>query len=229
MSIWARITEALRALASGESLASLFDFGRTPPEKSVAFTIAVIALGAKMAKADGQVTRDEVVAFREVFQISAADEAQAARVFNLARQDVAGFDVYARKIARMFGPGADLLTTLVEGLFHMAMADGEYDPAEDEFIAEVARIFGLGEKLFACLRARYVPGAEPDPLSVLGAPDGADLAEIRKIYRRLVRENHPDAMIAKGLPEEAIALANTRLATINRAWEEVQQRMGALA
>lgn len=225
MSIWTRITEALRALANGETLASLFDFGRTPPEKSVAFTIAVIALGAKMAKADGQVTRNEVMAFREVFQISAADEVQAARVFNLARQDVAGFDIYAQKIARMFGPGADLLTTLVEGLFHMAMADGDYHPAEDEFIAEVSRIFGLSEKLFTCLRARYVPGAEPDPFTVLGAPEGADLDEIRQIYRRLVRENHPDAMIAKGLPEEAIALANSRLATINLAWESIRARL----
>jgi len=222
MSIWTRISEALRALTSGESLASLFDFGRTPPEKSVAFTIAVIALGAKMAKADGQVTRDEVVAFREVFQISSDDEAQAAKVFNLARQDVAGFDIYAQKIARMFGPGADLLTTLVEGLFHMAVADGDYHPAEDEFIAEVARIFGLSDKIFICLRSRYVPGAAPNPYSVLGVPEGANLAEIRAIYRRLVRENHPDKMIAKGLPEEAIALANTRLATINRAWDDIR-------
>jgi len=227
MSIWTRISEALRALTSGESLASLFDFGRKPPEKSVAFTIAVIALGAKMAKADGQVTRDEVLAFREVFQISKADEAQAARVFNLARQDVAGFDIYAQKIARMFGDGADLLTTLVEGLFHMAVADGDYYPAEDEFIAEVARIFGLSEKKFTCLRSRYVPGAAPDPYSVLGVPEGADLARIRAIYRKLVRENHPDAMVAKGLPAEAIALANTRLATINRAWDEIRTQLEA--
>jgi len=227
MSIWTRISEALRALTSGESLASLFDFGRKPPEKSVAFTIAVIALGAKMAKADGQVTRDEVLAFREVFQISKADEAQAARVFNLARQDVAGFDIYAQKIARMFGDGADLLTTLVEGLFHMAVADGDYHPAEDEFIAEVSRIFGLSEKKFTCLRSRYVPGAAPDPYSVLGVPEGADLAKIRAIYRKLVRENHPDSMVAKGLPAEAIALANTRLATINRAWDDIRTQLEA--
>ena len=92
MSIWTRITEALSALTSGEALSAVFDRLRTPPEKSVAFTIAVIALGAKMAKADGQVTRDEVTAFREVFNIGDADAQGAARVFNLARQDVAGFD-----------------------------------------------------------------------------------------------------------------------------------------
>ena len=99
MSIWSRIADALSALASGESLADVFDRLRTPPERTVAFTIAVIALGAKMAKADGHVTRDEVTAFREVFTIPKADEANAARVFNLARQDVAGFEEYATRLS----------------------------------------------------------------------------------------------------------------------------------
>ncbi len=103
MSIWTRISDALAALTSGEGLSAVFDRLRTPPERSVAFTIAVIALGAKMAKADGLVTRDEVTAFREVFQIAQSDEAGAARVFNLARQDVAGFEEYANRIKRMFG------------------------------------------------------------------------------------------------------------------------------
>ena len=91
MSVWARIAAALQALASGEALSNLFDMLRTPPERSVAFTIAVIALGAKMAKADGLVTKDEVAAFRQVFTIPKSEEENAARVFNLARQDVAGF------------------------------------------------------------------------------------------------------------------------------------------
>ena len=98
MSIWSRISEALSALTQGEGLSSVFDKLRSPPERRVAFAIAVVALGAKMAKADGQVTRDEVTAFREVFHIAAQDEAGAARVFNLARQDVAGFEEYASRI-----------------------------------------------------------------------------------------------------------------------------------
>ena len=103
MSIWSRISEAVAALvARGEALSAFFDRRRTPPERSVAFTIAVVSLGAKMAKADGQVRPVEVAAFRDVFQIAPKDEAAAARVFNLARQDVAGFDIYARRIARMF-------------------------------------------------------------------------------------------------------------------------------
>ena len=88
MSLWTRISDAIGALASGEGLSAVFDRLRTPPDRSVAFTIAVIALGAKMAKADGQVTRDEVTAFREVFHIPPSEEPNAARVFNLARQDI---------------------------------------------------------------------------------------------------------------------------------------------
>ena len=102
MSIWSRIAEALAALTSGETLWSVFDKLRSPPERSVAFAIAVIALGAKMAKADGHVTRDEVTAFREVFDIASQDEAGATRVFNLARTDVAGFESYANRIHTMF-------------------------------------------------------------------------------------------------------------------------------
>ena len=153
MSIWSRISEALSALASGEGLSAVFDRLRTPPERSVAFTIAVIALSAKMAKADGLVTRDEVTAFREVFQIAQADEADAARVFNLARQDVAGFEEYATRIRGMFGAEADALFDLMEGLFHIAMADGVYHPNEDLFLERVAEIFEIPAPEFAKVSA----------------------------------------------------------------------------
>ena len=163
-----------------------------------------------------------MIAFRQIFQIAPEDQAQAARVFNLARQDVAGYESYARKIAKMFGNDHEILRDLIEGLFHISMADGRYDPAEDAFIARVAEIFGLPERQFVCLRSRYVPGAAPDPYSVLEIPPDAPLDEAKKAWRRKVREAHPDNMIARGLPEEAIALANTRLITINKAWEEIQ-------
>ena len=101
MSIWSRMAEAIAALAKGEGLSAVFDKLRAAPDRTVAFTIAVIALGAKMAKADGLVTKDEVVAFREVFVIPPEEEANAARVFNLARTDVAGYDIYARRIKAM--------------------------------------------------------------------------------------------------------------------------------
>jgi DnaJ like chaperone protein len=221
MSIWTRISEALAALASGESLATVFEKLRTPPERSVAFTIAVIALGAKMAKADGMVTRDEVSAFREVFHIPKAEEANAATVFNMARKDVAGFEEYARKIARMFDQAHDTLFDLMEGLFVIAVADGDYHDKEDDYLARVAEIFGITDREFRALRAQFVPDAPPDPWDVLGVDPDTPMEDVRVAWRQAVRESHPDQMIARGVPEEAIKLAEMRMVAINRAWEEI--------
>ena len=221
MSLWSRITEALQALTSGEGLAAVFEKLRTPPERTVAFAIAVIALGAKMAKADGQVTRDEVMAFRDVFHISSSEEAGAARVFNLARQDVAGYEEYATRIRAMFEGHPAILNDLMEGLFHIAMADGFYHPNEDAFLERVSEIFDLSPLEFRALKARFVPDAEPDPHVVLGVTPEMPLEEKRKVWRKLVRDNHPDAMMARGVPEEAVRLAERRMIDINRAWQEI--------
>ena len=232
MSIWTRISQALAALTSTEGLSALFDRLRAAPipERSVGFTIAIIALGAKLAKADGAVTRDEVAAFRNVFVIPPAEEANAARVYNLARNDVAGFDAYARKIADLFyrdrqalaQDGGNLLVDILEGLFQIAVADGAYHPREDAFLAEVARIFGLEERVFRRVRARFVDGALRDPFEVLGLSKDASLDAAKSAWRAAVKESHPDLMIARGVPPEAVQLAAKRLIAINAAWEEIQ-------
>lgn len=226
MSIWTRIAQALSALAKGEGLGIVFDRLRVSPERSpersVGFTIAVIALGAKMAKADGQVTKDEVAAFRRVFLIPKSEESSAARVFNLARQDVAGFDAYAAKIRAMFGPNdRDVMIDLMEGLFHIATADGTFHPAEEAFLREVARIFCLTEACFRSLRARHV---NDDPYAVLGIPPDASPEEIKKAWREAVKSSHPDVMIARGVPPEAVKLAEDRMRALNAAYEDITRR-----
>lgn len=236
-SIWSRIAAALTALAQGEGLAVVFDHLRAArsPERSVAFTIAVIALGAKMAKADGQVTRDEVAAFRRIFAIAPEDEAHAARVFNLARQDVAGFEAYAAKVAALFrtpdqplcADDRNVLIDLLEGLFHIALADGDYHPGEDSYLSTVAAIFGLDQHCFNVLRARFVEGAPRDPYDVLGIPPDATRAEARAAWRQAVKDSHPDQMLARGVPPEALKLAERRLIAINAAWEDIQSRQAA--
>jgi DnaJ like chaperone protein len=223
MSIWTRITEAVQALAAGESLSAVFEKLRSPPERSVGFTIAVIALGAKMAKADGQVTRDEVAAFREVFHIPSEDEASAARVFNLARQDVAGFEEYAARVSGMFDDADETLCDLMEGLFYIAIADGSYHEQEDTFLKRVAGIFGLSDSQFRRLRTRFVDDAEPDPWEILEVEPGTPIDEVRAAWRQHVRDGHPDQMIARGVPEEAVRLAEKRLIAINRAWESISE------
>lgn len=224
MSIWIRINDALSALAHGESLSEVFDRLRAPPERTVAFTIAIIALGAKMAKADGQVTRDEVTAFREVFQIAEADEAGAARVFNLARQDAAGFEDYAQRIRNLYSEDHNCFCDLMEGLFHIAMADGTYHPNEDLFLERVAEIFEMDPAKFQAIKTRFVPDAEPDPYTVLGVNPQTPLDEVRKVWRQLVKETHPDAMMARGVPMEAVKLAEKKMIDVNRAWDAISSR-----
>ena len=221
MSVWKRISDAMAALSQGESLTSVLDKLRTKPERSVAFTIAVIALGAKMAKADGLVTKDEVAAFRQVFHIAKRDEAQAAKVFNLARQDVAGYEAYASTVAAMFKDDMPVMENLVEGLFHIAIADGQYHPAEHDFVHTVAQQFEINDKAFRAMRTRFVPDAPPDAFDVLGVTPDTPLDEVRKIWRQKIRETHPDILMSKGLPEEAITMATKKMIAVNQAWEEI--------
>ncbi|MEM1382456.1 MAG: molecular chaperone DjiA [Pseudomonadota bacterium] len=220
MSIWSRLAEAFAALRSGAPLSEVFEKATTAPEHRVAFTIAVIALGAKMAKADGTVTRDEIAAFRQIFSIPPEAEAEAARLYNLARTEVTGYDVYARRIARMFRERPEVLGDLLEGLVFIAMADGEYHPGEAAFLEEVAQIFRIDSAEFRAIRARHLPG-EMDPYAVLGLPPGSDDQALRGAYRKLVRDLHPDQMIARGVPEEARRLAEQRLARINDAYDQI--------
>ena len=164
---------------------------------------------------------------RDVFQIAPKDEAAAARVFNLARQDVAGFDIYARRIARMFSDQPNVLEDILEGLFYIALADGRYHEGEESFLNTVAAVFGLSPQAFACIEARHLEGRGRDPWQVLGVPRDAEMATIRARWRELVRTHHPDKMIARGLPPETVNLANARLTAINRAWEEISARKAA--
>ncbi len=121
----------------------------------------------------------------------------------------------------MFDGVDGVLCDLMEGLFHIAVADGDYHPNEDAFLERVAQIFGLPDREFRALRSRFVPDAEPDPYSVLNLPPDATLAEARKAWRQMVHDTHPDKMMARGLPEEAVKLAENRLIAINRAWEQI--------
>ncbi len=225
MSIWTRITEAL-ALAGdsvGGFLAKLAKSRVSAPEKTLGFTIGMIALGAKMAKADGVVTHDEVAAFKQVFKVPQAELAAVARVFNLAKQDVAGYDTYARQIAKLFHAKAGILENVLDGLFHIAKADGTMHPAELLFLQDVALLFGFAVGDFARIKARHVSAGHDDPYLILGVDPNADIVAIKAHYRKLVRDNHPDKQIAAGVPEEMVTLATHRLAQINTAYDKIMK------
>jgi DnaJ like chaperone protein len=166
------------------------------------------------------VTRDEVAAFRRVFHIPREEEENAAHIYNMARTEIAGFDIYAARVARMFRGRPEILADLLEGLVFIAAADGEYHRGEADFLEVVARIFGVSEVEFQAIRARHLPG-ESDPWAVLGLAPGTGAETIRKRYRELVRTLHPDRMIARGVPEEARRMAEQRLATVTNAYAEI--------
>jgi len=223
MSIWYRISQALAALAAGESLAEVFQRLKSPPEQSAGFTIAVIALGAKMAKADGTVTRNEVRAFREVFHIPRAQEKNAAKIFNLARQDVAGFELYAEKIYKMLSNKPAVLYDLLEGLFHIAIADNSFEEEENHFLEVVRKIFKVNDQQFRILSARFIPNQILDPYAVLGIEQETPTSDIEKVWKKHIFETHPDRMQARGVPVEAVKLAEKRLIQINEAWGKIKK------
>jgi len=194
--------------------------------RQVAFTTAVIVLCAKMAKADGQVTPDEIAAFKRIFQIPPAEQQNVGRLFNEARQEAAGFEPYAQQIATLFAHEPAVREEILGALFVIAKADGVIHPKELEFVEQVARIFGFGPHHFERLKAIHLGGGgdgEADPYEVLGVTRDASDADIKKAYRQLTRENHPDTLMAQGMPQEFIDLANEKMATINAAYDKVEK------
>jgi DnaJ like chaperone protein len=194
--------------------------------RRIAFATAVIVLGAKLAKADGLVTRDEIRTFKRVFGIADDDVGDVARIFNQAKTSARGAEPYARQIAALFGHDPVLLGEVLIGLFEIARADRELDPTEVEFLRRVATIFGFDRSTFEQLRARFsatsrdLSGAD-DAYAVLGLSRNARDEEIRQTYRNLVREHHPDRLLAKGMPAEMIERANRTLAAINAAYDRI--------
>ena len=223
MSIWSHISKLLESLVIGETLSVLFNRLNTPPEKRVGFTIAAIALSAKMAKADGVVTHQEKMAFKKIFTILPGDERNVTYVFELAQKDIAGFEIYAKKISQMLRNKPALLENLIEGLLYISIADKVFHPNEENFINKVAKIFQIPDQKLEILKARYIPNFQKNPYLVLGINAALEFKDIKKQWHRLVHECHPDNMIAQGLPKEAINLATARLIEINEAWRKINQ------
>lgn len=189
--------------------------------RQMAFTVGVIVLGAKMAKADGVVTRDEIRAFRRVFHVPPQDAGGVARVFDRAKEDSRGFEPYARQLAALFADNPAVLEDLLDALFHIAQADRVYHPAEDAYLRSVAEIFGFDEAEFSRIRASHVGPEEADPYAVLGVGRDVPDGDLKRRYRALVREHHPDRLIAQGVPREMIDVATAKLASINDAWDRI--------
>lgn len=194
--------------------------------RPVAFTVALIALSAKMAKADGLVSMEEVEAFRRVVEIPASEEKNVHRLFDLAKEDVAGFEAYAARIRDLADGEGVFLEDVLDGLFHIATADAFVHHLELDYLERVADIFGFDRRAYERVAARHVRLGGPDPYRVLGLGREASDEEVKRRWRRLVAENHPDVHFAKGLPHEAMALLTERLQEINKAFETIRSERG---
>lgn len=229
MSVWSSLASIVSAVGSSgvQIVDRLVQLVLSRPEgtSTVGFTIAMIALSAKMAKADGVVTNDEVIAFQELFEIPPGEERNVARLFNLAKEDVAGFETYAKKLADLFPYDRITLIDILDGLFHIAKADGVVHENEIAYLERVSEIFGLSSREFSRVMARHVRGSG-DPYLVLGLDEGASEDELKARYRQEVRETHPDRLIARGVPEEFVRIANDRLAALNDAWSQIRLERG---
>jgi DnaJ like chaperone protein len=195
-------------------------------QDQIAFTIAVIALVAKLAKADGTVTRDEVEMFKRVFPIPPEEEANVGHLFNLAKQDVAGFEAYAKQAAYLFRARPGVLEDLLDSLFVIARADGSFHQGEQEYLRRVGEIFGLSEDQYQRLRAAHFGPDKADPYFILSVERSVSNEDLKRAYHKLVKENHPDSLIARGVPPEFVRLANERLAAINSAYERICRERG---
>jgi DnaJ like chaperone protein len=233
MSIFSRLAEVLSSITSNaissvvEAVRTLFS-GDPQTRKQVAFSVALIALSAKMAKADGVVTHEEITAFWEIFEVPEGEQRNVARLYDLAKQDVAGFESYAQRLTDMC-TGDDACRTSLEdvldGLFHIAKADGGIHEHELQFLGTVAGIFGLSESAFEQILSRHAVNGEPDPYVVLGISRGTGYEAAQKIWRDLVKEHHPDRLAARGLPAEFIVIANERIRAINAAWNRLSPEL----
>jgi DnaJ like chaperone protein len=228
-SVWQRLSAFVGSFTErtglAGSLANALDPDTwLPGGQDAAFTLAIIALSAKMAVSDGVVTASELRAFQRTVEIPPGIEEQVDRIFRLAQQDVAGYEAYARKVRRFFVDSPDTLEHVLDGLFYIASADGMIHESELDYLKNVSDIFGFDDARFEQLTAQHVLFDQTaDPYVVLGLDARAERDEVRRVYRMLVAEHHPDRLIAKGVPEEMVDVATARMAAINNAYNQIMK------
>lgn len=203
------------------------EFGEecAPRPNDVGFTAAVIGLAAKMARADGVTTEAELAAAAQVFRPPPGEEEHFRRAFMLANQTVLGFESYAKQIGRKYRARPCLLEDVLDGLFHIAGADGPLTVCELDYLTQVAGYFGFSESEYRRIKATNLGPDAGDPYAVLGLLPGATMDEVRHAWRRVAAENHPDRMTQRGAPPEFVEIAREKTAAINAAYAKIREEI----
>ena len=197
------------------------------PGEDPAFSTAVTALGAKLAKADGRADHSEYAAFSEVFQPDRRSERNVQMLYDLARQTTRGYESYARRLAKRYKGCPQLLEDVLDGLFHIAVSDGVVTEGELDYLKRCSELFGLSPLVFRRVKATHLGVAADDPYAILGVePDVSDEA-IRVARRTLLADCHPDTVRARGLPEEFVEVFTAKAAAVNQAFDTVMKERAA--
>jgi DnaJ like chaperone protein len=198
------------------------------PGEDPAFSTAVTALGAKLAKADGNARAHEYDAFSSVFQADGESASNVRRLYQLARQTTRGFESYARRLAKRYRNCPMLLEDVIDGLFFVATSDGVVTADELAYLARVSELFGQSPLTFRRLKATHLGLEAGDPYVVLGVAHDASDAAVRAAWKAILSEAHPDRARARGLPSEFVEVAEAKAAAINSAFDTVMRERRAL-
>ena len=187
------------------------------------FALSLIILSAKLSKADGHVSKEELIAVKDKLQIPDSEIGQVAKIFNKAKDESTGYEPYAKQIAEIFRGNLNVLEEVINILFYIAEADGHVSSDEETMIANIAYIFGLSQKQYQSIKESRKTSDKLNPYIVLESQPTDDLKTIRKNYIKLSKEHHPDLLISKGVPVEVINESKNKMRSINAAWDQVQK------
>tara|TARA_Y100001970_G_scaffold278927_1_gene385385 strand:+ start:192 stop:917 length:726 start_codon:yes stop_codon:yes gene_type:complete len=187
------------------------------------FALSLIVLSAKLSKADGQVSREELVAVKEKLKIPENELDQVGKIFNKAKEESTGYEPYAQQIAQIYKGNFNVLEEVINILFYIAEADGNVSGRELKMIEDIGRIFGLNDLQINSIKESRKSSDKLNPFIVLESKPKDDLLTIRKRYLKLSKEHHPDLLINKGVPEEVIEESKKKMRAINSAWNQIQK------
>ena len=235
MSIWGKVIGGAAGFAIGGPLGALLgtlaghaidkqlpsNNSKHEAYRSIAFTAGVIALSAKMAKADGKVTKEEIITFRRLVQIPKENVEQVGKLWELAKKTTDGYDLYAQQISSLFKKEQAILERILDLLFEIAKSDGVIQESELKYLKHVSEILDFNDQTFLRLLALHKP--DNNPYEILGLSPSVDPKTVNQTWKKLIKENHPDRLIGEGMPEEFIESANQKLSLINEAYEEIKK------
>jgi DnaJ like chaperone protein len=198
-------------------------------QAQMTFFVAAFSMLAKLAEADGRVSPEEIQTIEDFMahelNLSPQSKRFATDIFETALGSPAPFQDFATQFYQEFQNQPQLLDLMIDVLLRLSIADGILSNSEERLINAAAGIFNFSEKKYQELKSRYALDFEKH-YAILETDSNATDEEIKKQYRKLVKEYHPDKIASKGLPEEFTTFAQNKFREIQEAYNAVKQERG---